>query len=62
MAKGPKQKLIGCRKEIMNQLAHLGLGFEGTLLIVANKSFDSFALIIRYALEELSSEVCVPQN
>lgn len=46
----------------MNQLAHLGFGFEGTLLIVANKSFYSFALIIRYALEKLSSEVCVPQN
>lgn len=46
----------------MNKLAHLWLGFEGALLIVANESFDSFALVIGYALEEFSSEVCVPQN
>ena len=62
MVTGLKQWLIGCRKKIMDKLAHLWLGFEGALLIVANKSFDSFALVIRYALEEFSSEVCVPQN
>lgn len=46
----------------MNKLAHLWFGFEGALLVVANESFDSFALVIRYALEEFSSEVYVPQN
>lgn len=62
MAKGLKQWLIGCRKKIMDKLAHLWLGFQGTLLIVANKRFDSFALVVRYAFEEFSSKVCVPQN
>lgn len=46
----------------MNKLAHLWLGFEGALLIVANESLYSFALVIRYAIEEFSSEVCVPQD
>jgi hypothetical protein len=46
----------------MNKLAYLWFGFESALLVVANESFDSFALVIRYAFEEFSSEVYVPQN
>jgi hypothetical protein len=47
---------------MMKITAYLWLRLESTLLVLADKRLDSFAFIIGYTFEELSSQTLVPQN